>query len=381
MKNSIDKLKSAIEKINRTSARSLTPPPPGMIFVTQPANKKGACCYIHDTLGKQCIGGVTKEVCERSKFNGGLYEGDFREGQTCDIVSGGKCPREATGTNASTDMVSARKQAAPYLLADPAKDIYDGRNEVGDPTVTCDACVDGNSSPPCNCLRAFYGGYFWIIGPPGVPGYVNRDPNYVIPPGYRRGAEWPANCPPIAEMIAPAFTAASWPGLKTSYITRLADRIIAGGVGGGELQACHTEWPRVGTSPGGILCALVRQCKLDRLAGNPCTGPLYDSMTEVPNVPSIVKYMMDNGCVGGSLGSTCRPDGLGGANICTPDQPQAPDVGWSILSCAQRDFGNCDTGLAPQFITNENELKMPANEEQKKAAGELIKQLKLFTRR
>jgi hypothetical protein len=100
MKNSIDKLKYTIEKINRTSAAPRgTMPPPGMIFVTQPANEKGACCYIHNTLGKQCIGGVTQEVCMRPKGNGGLYEGDFREGQSCDTVSGGKCPRPAGGVN------------------------------------------------------------------------------------------------------------------------------------------------------------------------------------------------------------------------------------------------------------------------------------------
>ena len=99
MKNSIDKLKYTIEKINRTSAaRGPTAPPPGLIVETQPYNKKGACCYIHDTLGKQCIG-VSQEVCMQPKGNGGLYEGDFREGQTCDTVSGGKCPRPAGGVN------------------------------------------------------------------------------------------------------------------------------------------------------------------------------------------------------------------------------------------------------------------------------------------
>ena len=358
MKNSIDKLKSAIEKIKRTSAaRGITAPPPGMIFDTQPYNKKGACCYIHDTLGKQCIG-VTQEVCMLSKDNGGLYEGDFREGQTCDTVSGGKCPREATGTNASTDMVSARKQAAPYLLADPAKDIYDGRIERMDPTVTCDACVDGNNSPPCSCLRAFYG----------------------------YAAMMPQGCPSISEMEAPAFTAANWPGLKTSYITRLADRIIAGGVGGGEFQACHAPPPRRGTTAETVICQLVRNCIDDRRAGNPCTGPVYDGITGIPNVPFVVRYMMDNGCIGATVGSSCTPGPIGEGNICADNQPTG-SPGWSSQNCIQRDFANCDPGpsgpggLAPNFITNENELKMPANEEQKKAAGELIKQLKLFTRR
>jgi hypothetical protein len=356
MKNSIDKLKSAIEKINLTlAARGLTAPPPEMTFETQPFNKKGACCYIHDTLGKQCIG-VTQEVCIRKKANAGLYEGDFREGQTCDTVSGGKCPREATGTNASTDMVSARKQAAPYLLADPAKDIYDGRIERMDPTVTCDACVDGNNAPPCSCLRAFY--------------------------GYE--AVMPQGCPSISEMEAPAFTAATWPGLKTAYITRLADRILAGGgTHVGVFQACHAEPPRRGTRGDSTLCALVRHCMEDRRAGNPCTGPLYDGITEVPNVPFVVKYMTDNGCIGAASGSSCTPGGPGEANVCADNQPVG-SPGWSAQNCAQRDFGNCvpgPAGLSPQFITNDQELKIPANEEQKKAAGELIKQLKLFARK
>lgn len=90
MKNSIDKLKYTIEKINRTSAaRGLTAPPPGMIFETQPYGKIGVCCYT-DTAGvKQCIA-TTKEICDKPKNRNG-YDGKFHPNQTCDRLDVRTC--------------------------------------------------------------------------------------------------------------------------------------------------------------------------------------------------------------------------------------------------------------------------------------------------
>lgn len=91
MKNSIDKLKYTIEKINRTSAaRGLTAPPPGMIFETQPVGKIGVCCYT-DRAGVQQCRATTLEDCVRTKAAGGNYEGKFNPNLTCDQLDVRTC--------------------------------------------------------------------------------------------------------------------------------------------------------------------------------------------------------------------------------------------------------------------------------------------------
>ena len=291
--------------------------------------------------------------------------------------------------------IVARKQAAPYFLAKDVPYNYGfpqytdpAGSSSRDPRYFCDVCVDGNNAPPCSCLRAFYGGYFWWndTAHPEVPGVFSYDLNFQPPgPTWSRSDAWPQGCPPVADLMRPAFTAAEWPAMKIAYITRLADRAIQGGVIDGSFQACNNLFIP-GASMSGPLCYLVRQCMMERRAGLPCTGPLYENFTEVPANPYIVRWMVEQGCIGATVGSSCTPGPIGEGNICADNQPTG-SPGWSSQNCTQRDFANCDPGpsgpggLAPNFITNENELKMPANEEQKKAAGELIKQLKLFKKK
>ena len=103
-------------------------------------------------------------------------------------------------------------------------------------------------------------------------------------------------------------------------------------------------------------------------------GGGYDN-AEIPTL--LQRKTLEAGCwgiIGANSGSSCEPGPIGEGNICKDNQP-AGTPGYSVQNCLERFGPNCDTGLgmAPQFITN--------NPEQKKAAGELIKQLKLFTKK
>jgi hypothetical protein len=94
----------------------------------------------------------------------------------------------------------------------------------------------------------------------------------------------------------------------------------------------------------------------------------------LPDVPYYAKFLMDNGCIGTSLSGACCTASEFGGFTCAP-AAGADTCGGTFYAgqnCA--DIGDNNCGLQT------NQLQQNPDE-QKKAAGELIKQLKLFTKK
>jgi len=251
--------------------------------------------------------------------------------------------------------------------------------DSSNPGQYCKTCQSTNPPQFCSCIKALHGGVFHII-PEDVNNpnfYWNYDPNFVPPPGWKRAMEWPAGCPSLGQMMGPAFTnQAEWEAVRTSWITRIADALVAGFAGDYSLDRparlfydlcvpTHTQLDNTGQGWRDTCFSWVQsainQCVINRRAGLPCTGQLFDQWWStdwqgLPNFMYYAKFLMDNGCIGQvQSGSCCTFSEFGGATCA---------VVASASDCKGvfKAGGNCSGenpcgGLMPNPIQKNEEVK------------------------
>ncbi len=337
MKNSIDKLKSAIEKINLTLARrGPSAPPPTMTMVTQPYDIGGVCCYTDGRGVKKCEP-TTKEVCDN-------YNGFFNKGMKCEDLDPQRCGPAGGGTTAVN---KTRKPPALIALPDPI-DYFEPTINVGN-----DAC-----NPT---LTGCFGPY-----PNGdVRGNALKELlyHYLIDEIFDKGIE-ESTLPMVtlSDQPSPLFQEAhpefDWnnPATWNTWLMPWLDRMI-------RYYQCFADVPN---NP--------QNCE-------GCTN------TDILNFANQIRAMLLNRCRFQSFvaGACCIPGGGFGTNTCIETAGVGPcnDQGgffYPNKSCAEIGGQNCASGPGVPVMMNPGDQKQMVDE-QKKAAGELIKQLKLFTRR
>jgi len=139
--------------------------------------------------------------------------------------------------------------------------------------------------------------------------------------------------------------------------------------------------------PGGLAERYVRFWNCNEADGGmdgngPCSNG-YD-LAKIARLVEIIRqlYIAKCGFAVSSAGACCAPAGEFGGFTCTEVAGTNNCQGnfYPGQSCQQIGGNNC--GLAPNPLQqNPNEQKMRNRDEQKKVAGELIKQLRLFTKK
>jgi len=278
----------------------------------------------------------------------------------------------------------AVKKPEPTALYNPAPiDEQKGGEpwqwDSANPGQYCKTCQSTNPPQFCSCIKALHGGVFHII-PEDVNNpnfYWNYDPNFVPPRGWKRAMEWPANCPSLSQMMGPAFTnQAEWEAVRTSWITRIADALVAGFAGDYSLDRpaglfyslcvpTHS-WPSTAGNGWRDTChswveSAINQCVINRRAGLPCTGQLFDQWWStdwqgLPNFMYYAKFLMDNGCIGQvQSGSCCTFSEFGGATCAVV--ASASDCKGVFKAGGNCSGDNPCGGLMPNPIQKNEEVK------------------------
>jgi hypothetical protein len=213
-------------------------------------------------------------------------------------------------------LVSNKKTKAEQHFGGAFHDDYLLRENI--PANQCTACA--SSSPPsfCSCIKAWYGGAWWERNDNTGDIRPINSPDGTVSEGYRRFMEWPASCPSMSQMTAPAFTnQAEWNAVKKSWVRRLARAMI------NPDPKVRNPALNIFEMRGGILFPMVSQCMLDiqQFGGN-CGDDLFiwtdNEFQGLPTIPYWVKYLMDNGCVVGQEvpGACCSVAGDFGGFSC-----------------------------------------------------------------
>jgi hypothetical protein len=300
-----------------------------MTMVTQPYDIGGVCCYTDGRGVKKCEP-TTKEVCDN-------YNGFFHKGMKCEDLDPQRCGPAGGGTTAVN---KTRKPPALIALPEPI-DYFEPTINVG--SDACDPSLPGCYSELPDDIRR---------------NTFNHHYDYLLREIFGKGNGEVGNSDQPDPLWQEAHHSFNWnePGTWDTWLMPWLDEFI-------RYFTCFGDVPN---SP------------------QNCVGCTDADMLAMAQA---LRRALLNRCgfISSVAGACCIPGGGFGTNTCIETAGVGPcsDLGgffYPNKSCAEIGGQNCASGPGVPVMMNPEDQKQMVDVE-KKAAGELIKQLKLFKRK